>query len=251
MCFNKEMTLFFTILGSIFGTWVMSGKGIWNCESWRKIRIAACFYWFAFMEFLQFVQYLVIDDCDNMVNIIWTALGWVHIAFQPFFSNFAFSALDRRNINGEKGRNDTWNFILGYSFIGGTLMTARLVIPAIFKNQTLLAICQEESEGMCGPRTCSINGLYHVSWAFHMLNPLYPFPGIALHFINMFIAPVLMGITAGSIILFCTGPLLAAFFPVRDGERSAIWCYFSIAEAFITIISQYMAFRHGQKKAEK
>ncbi|KAK8884516.1 hypothetical protein M9Y10_043629 [Tritrichomonas musculus] len=251
MCFNKEMTLAFSILGCIFGAWVYSGQGMWNTDKWRRVRISACFFWFAFMEFLQFVEYLFIDRCDNIHNQIWTALGWIHITFQPFFSNVAFSALDRRNVNREKTRNDTWTFIIRYSFVAGVLMTLRLIIPVVYEKQPWFGMCDASIEGVCGPRTCSTTGLYHVKWDFKMLKPLYPFPGINLHFLNMFVAPALMGLTMGSIILFITGPLLAAFFPVRDGERSSIWCFFSIGESFITVFTQYLAIRNAEKKLEK
>lgn len=244
MCFNKEMTLGFTILACIFGGWVLSGKGMWNTAKWRRIRISACFFWFAFMEFLQFIQYLVIDDCENTTNIIWTALGWIHIAFQPFFSNLAFSALDRRNLNQDPVREFTWRFILGYSFVTSFLMTLRILLPALFDDiQNFFDLCETSTEGVCGPRTCSTTGLYHVQWNFRMLKPLYPFPGINLHFINMFILPALMGMPAASILLFLTGPFIAMWFPVHDGEKSSIWCFFSIAESFITIMSQYITVR--------
>lgn len=249
MCFNKEMTFGFTVLSCAIGTWVLLGRGMWNTDLWRRIRISACFYWFAFMEFIQFVQYLVIDDCSNLINIIWTAFGWFHIAFQPFFSNLAFSALDQRNLN--KKREETWGFILKYTFVAGFCMSLRLIIPATLNIGNLLDMCDETTEGVCGPQTCSTNGLYHVQWIFKMLNPSYPFPTIALHFIGMFVMPALMGLTMGSIILFATGPLISAFFPVRDGERSSIWCFFSIAECFITVLTQYTACRSSKRESRK
>jgi hypothetical protein len=59
------------------------------------------FFWFVLMEFLQFIQDLVINDCSNPVNIFWTTFGWIHIAFQPFFSNLAMSALNKGNLRKE------------------------------------------------------------------------------------------------------------------------------------------------------
>ncbi|KAH0786266.1 hypothetical protein GPJ56_009943 [Histomonas meleagridis] len=250
MCFNKEMTLGFTIASILIGIWVMSGKSIWRIEKWRRIRIASCFWYFAGMEFLQFVQYLVLDDCSNLVNIIFTALGWIHIAYQPLFSNLALSALDGRNT--KKERQETWGYILKFCFVAGTLMSLRLIIPAIYNKQTQFTIpCTKSIEGMCAPRTCSYSGLYHINWTFKMLKPSYPFPSIAVHFLNMFVAPILMGQWVGSVILFCTGPLIALFFnPIEDGERSSIWCYVSIMECFITVTAQYFICRM-QKKQEK
>ncbi|OHT10640.1 hypothetical protein TRFO_04135 [Tritrichomonas foetus] len=251
MCFNKEMTLGFSLFACVLGTWVIRGKGIWDCAQWRRVRISACLFWFAFMEFLQFVQYLVIDDCSSMTNKIWTALGWIHICFQPLFSNIAFSALDKKNLERNTPRNETWTYIIRFSFLAGLAMSLRILIPAIYDKQTWFPLCDPEIEGVCGPRTCSTTGFYHVQWEFFMLKPLYPFPNIAMHFLNMFVAPILMGQAAGSILLFLTGPFIAVFFPARDGERAAIWCFFSIAESFITIMTQYLAVRNAQKKTLK
>jgi hypothetical protein len=82
-----------------------------------------------------------------------------------------------------------------------------------------------------------------------MVKPSYPFPGVAAHFLGMFVAPFLMGQKLGSILLFLTGPGIALLFPgTKDGERSAIWCFVSIMESSITIFSQYFLARWLVKK---
>src|SRR5882672_3026731 len=43
--------------------------------------------YFSLMELLQAFTYSVIDQCDNPSNQIATLLGYLHIAFQPFFIN--------------------------------------------------------------------------------------------------------------------------------------------------------------------
>ncbi len=43
--------------------------------------------YFALMELLQAYTYTVIDQCFNPRNQIATFLGYMHIAFQPFFVN--------------------------------------------------------------------------------------------------------------------------------------------------------------------
>ncbi|KAH0789963.1 hypothetical protein GPJ56_006122 [Histomonas meleagridis] len=253
MCFNKEFTLLFTILSVVIGACIFSGVGIWKKmhteAKWRAHRISYCFFFFAFMEFLQFVQYLVIDKCDNIINNIWTQLGWYHICFQPLFSNFAFSALDPKNTKGERER--TWKFILWYCFVSGVLMSLRMIIPQIYPKETQFFIpCNDSIEGVCGPITCSQTGLFHLKWTFKMLSPSYVFPSLSIHFLNMFIAPILMGQALGSIVLFMTGPFIAVFFNVHDGERASIWCFFSILETAITAMSQYLACRYSLKKTE-
>jgi hypothetical protein len=254
MCFNKEFTLAFTALSTGLGAWVLNGKGIWDVERWRRLRIASMFFWFALMEFLQFIQYLVINDCSNPVNIFWTTFGWIHIAFQPFFSNLAMSALNKGNLRKE--RDETWQFIFRYCFVGGALMSLRILIPLFFwpdpASHGVLQQCSGEVEELCGPRTCSTTGVFHIQWTFKMLKAGYAFPGIAFHFLAMFIAPILMGQTVGTIVLFLTGPGLALLFAgVKDGERAAIWCFFSIAEAAATTATQYIGIRLAKKGTEE
>lgn len=255
MCFNKEMSLGFTFFSVIAGSWIISGRGMWNnVAKWRLVRISSCFYYFAFMEFLQFLQYLVIDECNAPINVFWTVLGWLHICFQPLFSNLAFSALDNRN--NIKQRDETWKFILKFCFASGFLMSLRIIIPIIYENsagkyQSFLKMCNENIEGVCGQRTCSETGNYHIKWTFKMIKPSYPFPGLAVHFLNMFITPIIMGQCFGSIALFMTGPMLALFFDVSDGERASILCFFSIMETAVTAFTQYLACVKAIKQNKK
>lgn len=254
MCFNKEMTLVFTIASVLIGGWVLTGTTIWkNTASWRLKRISICFFYFAIMEGLQYVNYLVIDDCANATNIFSTALGWIHICFQPLFSNFAMSAIDSRNLNQE--RDYTWKFIFKLTFTIGILMSLRYFILLIGGDGIIdgefLRQCVGEQEGVCGPQTCSTTGIYHIKWTFKMLKPTYAFPNVAGHFIGMFVCPLLMGNIFQAIVLFCTGPLIAVSFRVSDGEKSSIWCFFSIAETAITIGSQLLIIYLSRKKENK
>jgi hypothetical protein len=251
MCFNKEMTLGFTVLAAIIGAWILRGTGIWNIDRWRRVKIASCFFWFSFMELIQFCQYLVIDECNNPVNQVWTALGWFHICFQPLFSNLAFSALDPKNIKGE--RKETWTFISKYCLLSGVLMSSRLILALFFpSDNSFFRDCAEGSEGVCGSHTCSTSGIRHISWTFKMIRPNYLFPGIAVHFLNMFAVPLLMGLPWGSVALFVSGPVIAGLFHgVSAGEGASIWCFFSIFEAVFTVMTQYLAMKRSAKGAEK
>lgn len=251
MCFNKEFTLAFTLLSVVVGTYIILGKGMWaKMEQWRRIRISACFYFFAFMEGIQFIEYLVIDQCGNIINIVWTQLGYYHICFQPLFSNIAFSALDSKNTLRERDVN--WKYIFYFCTVAGVLMALRMIIPGLTdqRNQ-FMRICTEQIEGFCGPKTCSMTGNYHLKWTFKLLKPSYVFPSIASHFMNMFVTPVLMGQTLGSVVLFLSGPAIAAFFKATSGEQASIWCFFSIMEVCVTVTTQYIVCKRGAQKIIK
>lgn len=247
MCFNKEFTFIYTLISVAIGAYIFIGKGIWgSMEKWRRVRISACFFFFAFMEGIQFIDYLVINQCGNLTNIIWTQLGYYHICFQPLFSNLAFSALDSKNLN--KQRETNWQYIFYLCIITGALMALRMFIPSITDSRNqFMKICTEHIEGFCGPKTCSMTGNYHIKWSFKLLKPSYVFPSIASHFLNMFITPILMGQTLGSVVLFLSGPFIAALFDASSGEKASIWCFFSICEVCITSATQYIVCKKGAK----
>lgn len=246
MCFNKELSLLFSITSLGVAIWSSTGKGIWaNMALWRRHRVQACFAYFCLMELLQFIQYLVIDQCDNIINTISTALGYIHICWQPLFTNLIMSALDRRNLN--KSRDKIWIVIFKANILIGFFMAARIIIPAILSPETVqqyLRPCYHEMDGLCAEKsswkTCSTTGKYHIRWNFRMLQSSYLFPNIGMHFITMFVLPFAMGMRFQSILLFASGPGLAIFFPVDDGERSSIWCFFSVMEELITFGSQIL-----------
>ena len=257
MCFNKELTFIFSITSLGVALWAMTGKGFWkDMEKWRRRRVEACFAYFCLMELLQFIQYLVIDQCDNYVNTISTALGYIHICWQPLFTNLIMSALDRKNL--DKSRDNTWSVIFKACFIIGFFMAARIIIPAIVTPYALERFfhpCYTEMDGLCADRnswrTCSTTGIYHIRWNFKMIRSSYLFPNIGLHFITMFVLPFAMGMHFESILLFASGPGLAIFFPVDDGERSSIWCFFSVMEELITFGSQILAIHYAKNKNKK
>lgn len=163
----------------------MVGKWIWkNMASWRLHRIEACFAYFCLMELLQFIQYLVIDQRDNAVNTYSTALGYLHICFQPFFTNLIMSAIDRKNLDGS--RESTWKSI--FKFLVAFLMTGRIIIPAIVSPDVLntyFESCYRDKDRLCAEKnswkTCSTTGIHHIRWNFKLLQRSYLFPNIGLH----------------------------------------------------------------------
>ena len=254
MCFTKEWSITFTITSFSIAAWIYNGKGIWKqLEKWQINRLTILFIYFASMELLQFFQYLVIDECDNYLNKFLTVLGWFHICFQPYFSNLGFSALDPKNQKEE--RKEVWKIVLRIIAICGFLMSARIIIPYFVNlNENIMVFqpCTSRDEVMCSERTCTESGVYHLKWLFYLIRPSYLFPTTAIHFITMFITPIVFGLHWASIVLFITGPgLTLLFVKAHPAEFASIWCFFSIAEAIITIGTQYYALKKAIKKLKK
>jgi len=250
MCFNKEWSITFALTSFGVAGWVYSGKGIWkSLENWQLTRIALLFVFFALMECLQFFQYLVIGQCDNMVNKVLTFLGWLHIAWQPYFSNLGFSALDKKN--QKKERDDVWKIVLRLSNVSAIFLALRAIVPLFIElddSSLYIKTCTADDEVMCGPRTCTEMGVYHLKWMFYLVKPSYALPCVAAHFFFMFVAPILMGLHLATVILFLTGPAITSLFvKAHPAELAAIWCFFSIGEAIVTIATQYLAVRKAAK----
>ena len=254
MCFTKEWSLTFTITSSLIALWVLSGKGIWkSMQSWQKFRISLFFFYFGAMELLQFFQYLVINECDNIINHILTVLGWLHICWQPVFSNLVFSALDSKNL--KKERDDTWKTIIKFAALGGFVLALRIIIPYFVnldEKDLIFRPCRYSDEQVCGDKTCTTMGRFHLKWMFILLRPSYVLPNGAVHFVFMFLAPVIMGQTFSTIVLFLTGPAIAAWFAqYSEPEFASIWCFFSIAECIVTVTTQYLAIRKALPKTKQ
>jgi hypothetical protein len=170
------------------------------------------------------------------------------------FSNIAYSAVDSQNL--QKERDHTWKFLVYFSIVSGFLMCSRIILLYLVnpstKPESPLSICTEGVEPICAPQTCATTGVFHLQWTFRMLKPGYILPGVGIHFMTMFVAPMLLGLKFASVVLFWTGPGLATMFPgTKTGEWAAIWCFFSIGEALVTVLAQYAALRLAARKVEE
>ena len=79
MCWSGEASGVLAVVG--LGTAYYIAKKGESKELWIPLT------YFALMELLQAFTYVYIDLCDNPNNQILTMLGYLHVAFQPFFAN--------------------------------------------------------------------------------------------------------------------------------------------------------------------
>ena len=80
MCWSGEASGVLAVVGLSTAAYLAIKKGE-SKELWIPLT------YFALMELLQAVTYIYIDLCDNPSNQILTFLGYIHVAFQPFFVN--------------------------------------------------------------------------------------------------------------------------------------------------------------------
>ena len=185
---------------------------------------------FTFMEALQAIGYLVIDDCEIAPNKMVTFLSYLHISLQPIFINAFAMALVAGPISRAMRR-----FVYGTTGVAFGVMMLSL-IPFDWAGQ-----CREGVVALCGPEWCTITGTWHLGWTMPLndmwaaiygqtLAELMPFPA---YFLAAFVLPLVYG--AWRLVLFHAlfGPILAMTLTDMPNEMPAIWCLFSVGLVLI------------------
>lgn len=214
MCFSESMSLSFAIIG-----WIAS------VHFYKKnIYTGIAIFYFACMEFLQFLQYKVINQCNNKYNKFLTRIGYIHIAFQPLFFNIWLKTFTNRD--------NTHTLLM--CVIAAFLMISRL----FYVNDDEL--CDTNNEPLCGKVDCSFSGEKHIAWNLRLRAPgkYWCTPSIIL-FGFLWIVPTL--------VTFETKPLIAIILTLpfyltnknitsNIHEQPAIWCYTFTAQLLVSYI---------------
>jgi len=210
MCFSENISLTIGIVG------ILSSIYFYPKNIYASLGIG----YFALMEIIQFFQYKVIDQCDNIYNKLLTNIGYIHICFQPLFFNLWLFAFIKKP-----------NFIFIYmSFFAGLLLASRLFFV---KNKEL---CDNKNEPLCGKITCALSGSKHIAWNIRLraAGKYWFTPSIGLHFF-MWVIPALTILKIKPIIaILLTGPYFGYLLTNNIHEAPAIWCYTAISQMLLT-----------------
>jgi hypothetical protein len=164
-------------------------------------------------------------------------LGYLHIAFQPFFINAISLYFIPQTV---RERIQIPVYII--CFVSAIVMLIQ-VYPFDWAG-----IC-ETGRPLCGNRLCSVSGEWHIAWElptnglgnfFHRLHlpfsgiegiqsgyPTYIFAGLLL--------PLLYGSWRISLYHYALGPVLASLTTSNNNEWPAVWCLLSIGFLLIVL----------------
>jgi hypothetical protein len=211
MCWSASASIAATALG-------VAATGYAVKKKVPKARILTLAF-FTFMELLQAVSYIWINQCNLTGNVLLTHLGYIHIAFQiPVANVFMLSFVS------EKTRKKWFWPVMIISFSATLLMLTKWFVPLVW-NTPKEMLCSL-GDSLCGENACSYQGNWHLAWKL----PLLGFDPWALaYFIPVFILPLFYGAWRLSFFHFTFGPLLAFLLTTDNNEAPAIWCLFSIA----------------------
>ena len=220
MCWSLEASAALAVTGAAvtgYAAFTHKPKSLW-------IPLA----YFTAMETLQAAQYTVVDICGIPLNQILTIVGYVHIAFQPFFINMVALYFIPVHI---KERISKWVYLLcGFAAIS---MLVQL-LPLSWAGQCL------PGSMLCGQTLCTVTGSWHIAWNIP-LNGLYnilysmfnlPMPGYVL--VGM-VLPFLYGSWKFNAYQLLLGFYFAGLLTDNPNEQAAVWCLLSIGIAALMI----------------
>tara|TARA_Y100000768_G_scaffold178510_1_gene133676 strand:+ start:2145 stop:2810 length:666 start_codon:yes stop_codon:yes gene_type:complete len=167
MCFSENISLGLSILGLS-----LLSYRIYNGYKWTSICLIL---FYTIMEITQYLQYKVINKCNNKINIWLTKFSWILLWIQPLM----------------------WNIIyLHYTTSNQTVFKFTSILSALVFFVALLRIFNNSNkksnthELMINGITCALKGKKHIKWnynaqTFYGFEPNY-FIWFALYFIPIF-----------------------------------------------------------------
>ncbi|WIA32090.1 hypothetical protein OEZ86_002941 [Tetradesmus obliquus] len=218
--------------------------------------------YFAAMEGIQVLQYLVGNDCASKTNQLLLILGLLHIAFQPFVVNWTLFAPPYPAALSKLAPPFTYPIVhkvvtrLGLAMAGLLVVKTLPAFVALLGAQQLLHdalaphlpanvvsvlltnTCGYPEFG-CGAQLCSMTGKYHLAWIAPQMGAGYYVPSFFAHFFAMFGPSLLFGSTYHRLLillLLASGPLMTEWLvwgggqDVRRLEWPSIWCLFAVAQ---------------------
>jgi len=184
--------------------------------------------YFSLMELLQAFTYSVIDQCSLPSNQIATLLGYLHIAFQPFFIN----AVSMHFIP-DQARARIAPVVYSLCFVSAVVMMLQLY-PFAWAGHC------DPSTPLCGTRLCSVHGNWHIAWQVPTNGMCNSFAdrfwhGFPSYVIAGMLLPILYGSWRMTLFHLMLGPWLAALTTDNITEWPAVWCLLSIGLLTIAV----------------
>eukprot|EP00656_Telonema_subtile_P051775 TRINITY_DN7051_c0_g1_i2.p1 TRINITY_DN7051_c0_g1~~TRINITY_DN7051_c0_g1_i2.p1 ORF type:complete len:289 (-),score=68.06 TRINITY_DN7051_c0_g1_i2:252-1118(-) len=258
-CFTQPISLGLSLFG--FAVAIFAYK---KCHP----RIGLGAFYFTLMEFLQYLQYFVVDNgdgvmCKTFENQFLTWLGYLHISFQPWITHYMVGCFSQHPVT--KKINE---YTLRLCFVGGVWFLARNGLWLLgFGDPEFNKSTAVDSTGMrvydwipdSGAGMCTIQGDTHIGWSIPVHQHTYLVPSTSIHSFLMFAPFLCCGKTflepkylVYGLFLFFAGPFISVFLiaPEKNGgmsgnktalnEQAAIWCYISILQIFCMAIAAYV-----------
>ncbi|MEZ5508903.1 MAG: DUF5765 domain-containing protein [Gammaproteobacteria bacterium] len=217
MCWSAEASFALATVG--FATVGVAAK------QGEKKELFLPLLWFSLMELLQGFTYWWIDMCDSPPNQVLTLLGYLHIAFQPFFANMISMYFLPEGVHR---RLAPWVYSL--CFAGAIAMIIDIYPFAWAEHSTL--------HMLDSTKLCSVSGDWHIAWHVPVFDTSWARFGFVKepYFIMVFLVPLLYGSWKFTLYHILTGVILSVALTRDSHETAAVWCLLSIG--LLTVVAK-------------
>jgi len=217
MCFSQNISLTFAILGSILIYISYNNKSSYK----NYFYLLVIFY--TLMEWLQFIQYSYVNQCDSKINILLTNFAYILIIVQPLLWNLYFY------INSTNS-NDQNIFKLAIVF----------AIIWIIYNISLRMLYNPDhnKNNICGffnnDKTCTYrdNNKSHLYWKWTTAYYKDVTPNYFMYLCIWFIPALFVKHTRLTSLQLILGATLGLLYTLQYGasiyEFPSVWCFISI-----------------------
>lgn len=225
MCWSGEASTVLAVVGL--------GSTAYAAYKKEPVALWAALGYFSLMEALQAYTYSVIDECDNPANQIATLLGYLHIAFQPFFIHAVSMYFIPKEV-----RQKIQVPVYALCFVAAITMIIQLY-PFAWAGQCT------PTRPLCGSILCSMSGEWHIAWsvptngignAVADVNYfIFVSTGFYVYELIGFYLPILYGSWRLTTYHYLMGPFAAGLLTSNINEWPAVWCLLSIGLLLIVV----------------
>jgi len=146
MCWNKEASLVFAVLSSVAAVAMVAQQAP------APMLLLTGVY--SGMEWLQYLQYRVIDRCGDQWNATLTKVAWAYIWVQPIVFNVYAYLLTTRN-----------KTVFAYNIVLSAVVFV-IAMDSVITHWFHRAKQRAGDQVMGGDANCSVTGATHLRWVF-------------------------------------------------------------------------------------
>ena len=221
MCFGKSWSA--TSLSVLVGSAIFCA---YHKVDWR---IVVSVLFLAWKELIQLLLYYNLENCND-ANKLLTVMAWIHISFQPFFVLLIISAFSK------KSRLYGIPLFLALVFAIFNCIRIKEFNPI----ESNMCLNHTPSKSICRPKTCSVQGEYHVAYGFELTSTDSSsyVPNLFTYYLLSFAVPFFIGDWQLAAIHASVAIISKLFIKNDVGEAAAVWC---VNTFWIGLVAVYYA----------
>jgi len=226
MCYSSEMSFSFAFVGIVITIYIYFNNNL----KYKYVPMLLLFY--SGMELLQGIQYYIVNECKNPVNIVLTEIAYIFVLLQPLMWNYFYY------INSDKCEKNI--------FITGIVLSISWMITSIYtrltytKNNGIDSYTKnnEINSYIYSDSVCTKKNQTHLYWNWTSANIQDFNPTMLMYIMVWFIPALLSNRHRNTSLIIIISFIIAYIASIYNNEPftlTSLWCYFSVPIVLLII----------------